>query len=565
MEEPVVQTGTAADADGDADILRMRRDLPTLEAVERRRGQLWMIASLLLLAASAAVFLLIADPEAAGLLPESSGLRFGFAGISVAFLLYVFDQERRLRRLSEALVRERILSAALTSRVRDLGTLSRVGQIVNAVLSQAEVLEIVLEGAFELTAAATGSVMLVDGEELQVAVSAGTGPAPRGSRQPLTSGVAGWVATRREPLLITGQLSDGQIPGLRQRTRRSGSSVCAPMLVADELVGVLALERAEGAEPFTEWEMRAVTLFAAHAATAVSNSRRYEQERENVERLAQLVESRGETVATMVHDLKAPLTAIIGFSKLMKHRGDIDAETRAGFVNRIEDAAFQLLEMIEGVLQGASDDAQLDVRRDPIDVLRLVQELAELTANMAHGRDGVSRPVSVVCDEEALALRLDGAALRSILVNLLENAVKYSPPGSPIEVGVRREGREVHLTVRDHGEGIPQDQLETIFERFRQRDPEAPGRSGVGLGLYIVRSLTMAHGGRVAVTSELGMGTTFTVTFPARMLTAPAPARSLRPGLRGGAPPETARITPAAEVPAPSEVVAAEDAVPPVG
>ncbi|MBW3619834.1 MAG: GAF domain-containing sensor histidine kinase [Actinobacteria bacterium] len=531
--QPVVQTG-AAEAEADADILRMRRDLPTLEAVERRRGQLWVIASILLLAASASVFLLIADPEAASLIPDSVGIRLGFGGTSVAFLLYVFDQERRLRRLSEALVRERILSAALTSRVRDLGTLTRVGQIVNAVLSQAEVLEIVLEGAFELTAAATGSVMLVDGEELQVAVSAGAGPAPRGSRQPLTAGVAGWVATKREPLLITGQLNDGQIPELRERRRGSGSSVCAPMLVADELVGVLALERADGAAPFTEWEMRAVTLFAAHAATAVSNSRRYEQERENVERLAQLVESRGETVATMVHDLKAPLTAIIGFSKLMKHRGDIDAETRAGFVTRIEDAAFQLLEMIEGVLQGASDDAQLDVRRDPIDVRRLVQELVELTASMAQGRDGVARPVALVCAEDEVALRLDGAALRSILVNLLENAVKYSPPGSPIEVGITRTDREVHLTVRDEGEGIPEDQLETIFERFRQRDPQAPGRSGVGLGLYIVRSLAQAHGGRVSVRSELGAGTTFTVAFPGRMLTETTSPATLRPGIRGG-------------------------------
>jgi signal transduction histidine kinase len=521
--QSAVHAGTIADADADADIQRMRRDLPTLEAVERRRGQLWMIASLLLLAASASVFLLIADPDAASLVPDSFGIRFGFAGVSVAFLLYVFDQERRLRRLSEALVRERILSAALTSRVRDLGTLSRVGQIVNAVLSQAEVLEIVLEGAFELTAAATGSVMLVEGEELEVAVSAGEGPAPRGSRQSLSAGVAGWVATKREPLLITGQLHDGQLSELRTRRRGNGSSVCAPMLVADELVGVLALERAEGAPPFTEWEMRAVTLFAAHAATAVSNSRRYEQERDNVERLAQLVESRGEYVATMVHDLKAPLTAIIGFAKLMKHRGELDAETRASFLNRIEEASFQLLEMIDNVLHGASHDAQLDVRRDPIEVVRLVRELAEMTANVAQGRDGVERAVRVHADDAELPVRVDPAALRSILVNLLENAVKYSPPGRPIDVVVARAEREVHLSVRDEGDGIPADQLETIFERFRQRDPATSGKGGVGLGLYIVRSLAQAHGGKVTVASRVGEGTTFTVTFPDRMLVPSSP------------------------------------------
>lgn len=518
MPDQVDPLETVREVHGDADIQRMRKDLPTLEAIERRRGQLWIVASVVMLAASASVLLLVIDPGAAEAVPDSLGVRFGFAGASIAFLLYVFDQERRLRRLSDALVRERILSAALTARVRDLSTLSRVGQVVNAVLSMREVLEVVLEGAFELTKASRGSVMLIDGDGLVVSVSAGEDPAPTGSRQPVDAGVAGWVATHREPLLISGDLRADQLPGPRSRPPGSGSSVCAPMLVADELVGVLALERHDGTEPFSEWDMRAVMLFASHAATAVNNSRRFELEHQNVERLAELVESRSESVATMVHDLKAPLTSVIGFAKLVTQRSDLDVEARLSFVARIEQAAMQLLAMIDGVLEGASNDAQNDVRRDPVDVRHLVHELADLTASMAQGREGAYRPVIVTCTEPDVRLRVDESALRSILVNLLENAVKYGPPESMIEIGLVRSDREVRITVRDEGDGIPEDEIQTVFERFRQRDPTAPARSGVGLGLYIVRSLAQAHGGRVGVTSRVGQGTTFTVAFPDRFL-----------------------------------------------
>lgn len=505
--------------DVDADVQRMRQDMPTLEAVERRRGQLWTVAAVLMLAASAMVFLLLAAPEAARAVPDSLGLRIAFGGVSVAFLLYVFDQERRLRRLSEALVRERILSTALTSRVRDLATLNRVGQVVNAVLSMHEVLEVVLDGAFELTQASYGSVMLVDAQELVVAVTAGEHPAPVGTRQSMNEGVAGWVATQREALLINGQVNEEQVPELQARGRKGGSSVCAPMLVADELVGVLALERPPSAPAFNEWEMRAVSLFATHAATAVSNSRRYEHERDNVERLALLVEARDESVATMVHDLKTPLTAIMGFASLLAKKDDIEPEARQDHLIRIDRAARHLVDMIDGILDTASVDAEDDIRRDPIDALALVEELVDLTRSMAQRREETTRPIEVTCDEPEVLLRVDAAALRSILVNLLENAVKYSPPGSPIHVTVEQTPTEVRIHVRDEGDGIPEDQVDTIFERFRQRKPaEAVARGGVGLGLYIVRSMAQAHGGRVEVSTAEGEGSTFTVTFPERLV-----------------------------------------------
>lgn len=501
----------------DADIQALRKRLPTLEAVERRRGHLWAVAALLLVAASAMVLIFMFVPDASALLPDNNALRAASGVVSIAFLLYVFDQERRMRLLSRALVEERVLSSVLNERVRDLATLSRVGQVVNSVLTTDEVLHIILRGARELTGAVTGSVMLVDEEtdELVVEVATGQDAAPAGARQPLHAGVAGRVAESREPILITGEISEDQVQGRLPRRRAGGSSIISPMLVADDLIGVLALEREVGAADFTQWELRAVSLFANHAATAVINAKRYESERENVSRLADMIERRSEFVATLVHDLKAPLTAILGYTKLLSTRGEaLGDEGRTNAIRRIETSSHDLLDMVNDVLRSASFEAAEPVRAEPIKLVPFLHDLVEAIQTMASARDGQPRAIRVRAPE-SITIQNDPSALRSVLQNLLENAVKYSPPGSPIELEVTSRGGQLTFSVSDHGRGIPEDEQAVIFERFRRRRGGETAE-GVGLGLYIVRSLVQAQGGEIRIDSQPGAGSTFHVTLPDR-------------------------------------------------
>ena len=104
----------------------------------------------------------------------------------------------------------------------------------------------------------------------------------------------------------------------------------------------------------------------------------------------------------------------------------------------------------------------------------------------------------------------------SAIANLLENAIKYSAPGSEIRLAVQEDDTEVLIKVSDHGEGVDPEDLPHIFERFRQANGHGRTRTSVGLGLYIVRSLVTAHGGRVWADSTLGEGTTFTIALPRR-------------------------------------------------
>jgi signal transduction histidine kinase len=287
------------------------------------------------------------------------------------------------------------------------------------------------------------------------------------------------------------------------------------MMAGDELIGVLSVERGPDQAAFDEIQLRSVALFAAQAATAVINARRYEEERSRVESLATALERRSEFVATLVHELKNPLTAIVGFSSVLGQRADaIDAEARDRMIASIGDQAQRLRDMVEEVLNVASADAGADLARKPV-VIRELIEAAVAGANaVAIARDGQPRSITATVPDALPVVYGDATALSRVVANLLENAVKYSEAPAPVHVEVTRTDREVRINVIDNGPGIPEDQQELIFERFRR---STEGRTaGAGLGLYIVRSLVTAHGGKVWVESEPGAGATFVVTLPVR-------------------------------------------------
>lgn len=494
---------------------RLRVDPPSIAAVERRRVHLWTVAALLLLALSVAVVLLFVG-EGTRILPEVPALRWSFLAMSAAFILYVVDQERRLRGLTTLLIEERVLTTSLQGRITDLSLLTKVGRVVNSVLTLEEVLEVILTSAFELTGAVSGSVMLRDGDVLRVAASAGDSRAPVGATVDIGSGAAGWVAKRSEPLLITGRLTPPHGPRRTKRRRPAGSSVVAPLVAGGELRGVLSVERPPEAEPFSDAEMRSVALFAEHAATAVHNAERYGEQRRTVEQLADSLERRSEFVATMVHELRTPLTVILGFAAVLEQQWEqLSPEQRVDALGSIRTQGERLRSMVGEVLRAASVDAGAELRRDPMDLRELLDEVRRSIGTLVHEREGVERPLHLSGTDQPLVVVGDRDALYRVFENLMENAVKYSPAGAPVEVAAERRRAEVHVTVRDHGPGIPESELGTVFERFR-RSTAAITAGSVGLGLYIVRQLVLSHGGRVWASSDAGQGATFTVALPLR-------------------------------------------------
>ena len=165
----------------------------------------------------------------------------------------------------------------------------------------------------------------------------------------------------------------------------------------------------------------------------------------------------------------------------------------------------------------------MPLRIQPVDVAALVRQSVVSASARSTGHR-----LSLELDPALPHLPADRDKLTQVLVNLLDNAIKYSPDGGEIIVGARAEGEAAHLWVRDHGLGIPPDALETIFERYARVESERhQSIRGTGLGLPIVRQIVELHGGRIWVESSYGLGSTVHVTIPLAGpsgATAPAPS-----------------------------------------
>jgi signal transduction histidine kinase len=264
--------------------------------------------------------------------------------------------------------------------------------------------------------------------------------------------------------------------------------------------------------------------------TTLARSIRYAIERKHAAdertRLAQgraeaeaSLRARDETLASISHDLRTPLTAIRGLAQLLKRRVArgiaVSPEELTDRLARIEEQTAMMAQMIDDLLDVARLEAgrPLDLRREPCDLVELVVKSA---ADLQGSTD--RHQLRVVAEDGPIVGSLDAARIERVVLNLLTNAVKYSPDGGPIEVVLRADRRPgcnwAVLTVHDGGIGIPADDMPRIFERFYRARNVGEQLRGSGLGLAGARQIVEQHGGEIGVTSEPGAGTTFTVRLP---------------------------------------------------
>lgn len=222
---------------------------------------------------------------------------------------------------------------------------------------------------------------------------------------------------------------------------------------------------------------------------------------------------RRDFVANVSHELKTPLTVIRGFADTLAEEEELPAETRRQFAETVRANAQRMHRIVDDLLDlsriesggWVPNPVLLDVGSAATDATIAIRDVAR--------EKGVS--ISVAPDESARVVFADSTAFRQILANLVENAVRYTPPGGSVVVSSRGDPGGVTIEVRDTGIGIAAEHLPRIFERFYRVDPgRARGAGGTGLGLAIVRHLTEAHGGRVKGESTPGRGTKISIFLP---------------------------------------------------
>jgi len=281
-----------------------------------------------------------------------------------------------------------------------------------------------------------------------------------------------------------------------------------------QLVAATLASRTPGAADLVleRGERRHVALLAAPLGRGEGGAGGVVLVARDVTPFVRLTEVRRDFVANVSHELKTPLAAIRGMAETLRDGALGDTETAHRFVGRILDQCARLPALLEDLLTLSRLESPLGAQEpEPVDLDALARQAVEVITPAA-----VERDVAVETSTIAETLPGDADALERLLLNLLDNAVKYNHPGGTVRLDVRRDAEQVIIEVRDTGIGIPTEHLPRIFERFYRVD-RARSRSegGTGLGLAIVKHVAQLHGGRVEVESEPGKGSTFRVLLPA--------------------------------------------------
>jgi len=231
-----------------------------------------------------------------------------------------------------------------------------------------------------------------------------------------------------------------------------------------------------------------------------------------LERLREFDKLKDEFIAVISHELRTPLTSVYGAALTLQKR-DVDEEMRGALLDIVSDEAGRLARLLDRALSAS----RLDANRETFDIQPLDGvDIARKIVDAAHQRVPPRLELVLVAEPRIPPVLADADKLRQILVNLTENAMKYSPDGGRVEVRVENGGQSVRFRVRDEGIGIPAEQQAHVFERFHRLDPNMTrGVGGLGLGLYISHEFVQRMDGRIWVTSREGVGSTFSFELPA--------------------------------------------------
>jgi two-component system, NtrC family, sensor kinase len=409
----------------------------------------------------------------------------------------------------------------LTRSVGELQALGEVGQAVSSTLDLETVLTTIVSRAVQLSGTDGGTIYEYDeaAEEFTLRATHNLDvqyvELRRGIRLRKGEGVTGRMVLARGPV----QVPDITAPGaydsrLREGLLRSGAKavLAVPLLREDHLIGGLVVNRNRPGE-FPPQVVELLQTFATQSALAIQNARLFREIAEKSRQLETASRHKSEFLANMSHELRTPLNAIIGFSEVLAEKmfGDIN-DKQAEFLQDILESGRHLLSLINDILDLSKieagrmqlEPADLDLRSAIDNALILVRERAS--------RRGITLASTI--DERLGLIRGDERKVKQVLLNLLSNALKFTPEGGRIDVGASLREQAAEVSVADTGIGIAPADQEAVFEEFRQVGTADKRAEGTGLGLALSRKFIELHGGKIWVQSEVGRGSTFTFTLP---------------------------------------------------
>jgi signal transduction histidine kinase/ActR/RegA family two-component response regulator len=407
----------------------------------------------------------------------------------------------------------------LESKVVQLDTLREVGDAVGSSLDLDEVLDQIVSNAVRLTETDGGSIMVYDesGESFHVRAAYGSSPDLLERLRAITidraSTLVGRAALEHQALEVPDLAQADLDPHLDVLFRDGWRSVLAvPMLRGEKILGVLVIRRrSTGTFPPDMREL--LQTFSTQSALAIVNARLFRELETKTKELEIASRHKSEFLASMSHELRTPLNAVIGFSEVLLDRlfGEIN-ERQEEYLRDIWNSGRHLLELLNDILDLSKVEAgQMVLEPSTFDVSSVL-EWAAATQRVRATSHTITIAVQVA-DDVGMAEN-DELKFKQVVLNLVSNAVKFTPDGGRVSIAACRKGTELNVTVTDTGVGVAADDQERIFESFQQGGRGAPKAEGTGLGLTLSRRFVTLMGGRMWLESTPGAGSSFGFSVP---------------------------------------------------
>ena len=446
-----------------------------------------------------------------------------FTDAQIALLKTFADQAviaiENVRLFQELQTRNRELTQALD---REAAT-GEILRVINSSPTTADpVFDAILERGMRLCQADVGLLLLIEGESFRLVAHRGA-PAefvePRRSafRSGPHTGLTRAVQERR-PVHIEDLRADvayierdpTRLQTLELLGARTG--VWVPLLREAVPVGVLVTWRRE-VRPFSTGEIDILMTFANQAVIALENVRLLRELKDKGQQLEVASQHKSEFLANMSHELRTPLNAVIGFSEVLADRmfGELN-DKQAEYMRDIHASGQHLLSLINDILDLSKIEAgRMELEPADFDLPSVIGNVLTLVRERA-GRRGIALALAI--DDRVGTIHADERTVKQVLLNLLSNAIKFTPEGGHVDVRATVTDGLAEISVTDTGIGIAPEDQEAVFEEFKQVGTAAKKVEGTGLGLTLSRKFVELHGGRIAVRSQVGEGSTFTFTLP---------------------------------------------------
>jgi signal transduction histidine kinase len=411
----------------------------------------------------------------------------------------------------------------LTQSVEKLTALGEVSRALSSTLDVETVLDTIVSRASQLAGGAGCSIYEYDEDAERFELRAMHNYAPEFVEAlravPLRKGegLMGRAAEMREPV----QVPDISKPEAYQSSSRDTlirfgyrALLAVPLLREDQIIGSLSFNRKAPGE-FLPEVVDVLRTFATQSALAIQNARLFREIADKSTQLEAASRHKSEFLANMSHELRTPLNAIIGFSEVLTERmfGELN-EKQDEYLKDIHASGQHLLSLINDILDLSKIEAgRMELDRSAFDLPSAIENALILVRERA-SRRGIRLGSTI--DERLGAIDGDERKVKQVLLNLLSNALKFTPEGGRIDVGARLHNGVAEVSVADTGIGIAPADQDAVFEEFRQVGTTDKKAEGTGLGLALSRKFIELHGGKIWVRSQLGAGAAFTFTLPLR-------------------------------------------------